>query len=649
MSIINDFMSKYPYTDFHEMNLDWLIAQMLKLRTDMRDFINLNTIKYADPIQWNITTQYQGNTVVIEPVSGDAYLSTQPVPAGVAITDTDYWTIIGSFGSIFSDIKASIAAADEGPSTVASANREVDDLVWLSDKLYVVTAPIATGESYVPGTNCEAITVELLLKKEAETRESADTLINENISIINGSIATMAGDIQVINGSIATMAGDIQVINGSIATMAGDVQAIYTEIESLEGRSVHVVNSRNDVASVDADVNTYIIAANAYPGDGIRSYYKVTEDAADGFFNIEMDNGNTASLIHGDTIHAHQVGAFPNDMDCKPAIDAVITTIPGCCIYFGVGTYSFGGRIWLDDYQGLIGHGDDTILYCTTDPVEQHGEFIGILRDNGPQIVGCFVKNLAIRIYETTLQEDVNPFGIGNAKNVLIENVHILNSNWRGIQVETGATTVENLTIKNVTIEHVKINGIGISHTAGGALKNITLENIKIINPGGSYGGILLEGDNSKNIYLNNIYVETTNAVARAVYVVGCANVKINNIEVVSTATDIAYILLLQNSHNIMLSNIRMRGPATNDLIGLGLINSSDVLVNNMLLNNIDIGIRISSNDTSDRLIIQGIIGNQNRILCLIQSSATKGFLVAAISDGTVFTSSSPNFVKIPT
>lgn len=210
--IIDGFTSKYPYTDFHTMNLDWLLAQMLQLRSDMKDFVNLNTIKYADPIQWNITTQYQGNTVVVEPVSGDAYLSTQPVPSGVAITDTDYWTIIGSFGSIFTDIKASIAAADEGPSTVASANRAVDDLVWLSDKLYVVTAPIATGESYVPGTNCELITIELLLKREKDARiESVNTLSND-ISQISSSILQISGQISDIEDEIAALP-NIRVIN----------------------------------------------------------------------------------------------------------------------------------------------------------------------------------------------------------------------------------------------------------------------------------------------------------------------------------------------------------------------------------------------------------------------------------------------------
>ena len=34
--------------------------------TPSPDFVNLNTIKYADPIQWNITKQYETNTVVID-------------------------------------------------------------------------------------------------------------------------------------------------------------------------------------------------------------------------------------------------------------------------------------------------------------------------------------------------------------------------------------------------------------------------------------------------------------------------------------------------------------------------------------------------------------------------------------------------------
>ena len=61
----NAFFNEYPYTDFHEMNLTWVIQTILKMDTSLKEFIINNAIKYADPIQWNITRQYEENTIVI--------------------------------------------------------------------------------------------------------------------------------------------------------------------------------------------------------------------------------------------------------------------------------------------------------------------------------------------------------------------------------------------------------------------------------------------------------------------------------------------------------------------------------------------------------------------------------------------------------
>lgn len=108
-------MFLFPYSNIHELNLDWLLQQMIELKKQTADFININSIKYADPLQWRITTQYEANTVVINPEDSTAYLSVQPVPAGVNITNTEYWTPIGNFAELYSDIKKSIAAPDADP------------------------------------------------------------------------------------------------------------------------------------------------------------------------------------------------------------------------------------------------------------------------------------------------------------------------------------------------------------------------------------------------------------------------------------------------------------------------------------------------------------------------------------------------------
>ena len=89
---------QFPYTNFHELNLDWILKALDNIQKTMDQFVALNSLKYADPIQWNITSQYAKNTIVIDPQTGTAYISVQPVPEGVLITDTDYWTIVFDLG-----------------------------------------------------------------------------------------------------------------------------------------------------------------------------------------------------------------------------------------------------------------------------------------------------------------------------------------------------------------------------------------------------------------------------------------------------------------------------------------------------------------------------------------------------------------------
>ena len=84
----------FPYTNFHELNLDWILQMLQKIDKTMNEFVAINALKYADPIQWNITSQYEKNTIVIDPQSGTAYISVQPVPVGVTLTDTDYWAVV---------------------------------------------------------------------------------------------------------------------------------------------------------------------------------------------------------------------------------------------------------------------------------------------------------------------------------------------------------------------------------------------------------------------------------------------------------------------------------------------------------------------------------------------------------------------------
>ena len=182
---------KAPYTNFHELNLDWIIEVLNEFNTKLTNFVSLSTIKYADPIQWDITSQYEANTVVVDS-NGNAYLSLRPVPSGVSLDRTEFWTKIGNFDELWADVKKAITPNDEGHSPTATAARAVNDLVWVNGSLVRVTRAMIAGDAYVPGSNCvSSSTNEVLhylitalndgLSAEQTAREDADNQLQTAI------------------------------------------------------------------------------------------------------------------------------------------------------------------------------------------------------------------------------------------------------------------------------------------------------------------------------------------------------------------------------------------------------------------------------------------------------------------------------------
>ena len=180
-----------PYTNFHDLNLDWIMDELNEFNTKLTNFVSLATIKYANPIQWNITSQYEANTVVVDS-HGNAYLSVKPVPSGVSLDRTEFWTKIGNFDELWTDVKKAITPNDEGHSPTATAARAANDLVWVNGALVRVTRAMIAGDAYVPGSNCvSSSTNEVLhylitafnegLSAEKTARENADTQLQTAI------------------------------------------------------------------------------------------------------------------------------------------------------------------------------------------------------------------------------------------------------------------------------------------------------------------------------------------------------------------------------------------------------------------------------------------------------------------------------------
>ena len=222
---------KAPYTNFHDLNLDWIIEVLNEFNTKLTDFVSLATIKYADPIQWDITSQYEANTVVVDS-NGNAYLSVRPVPSGVSLDRTEFWTKIGNFDELWADVKKAITPNDEGHSPTATADRDANDLVWVNGSLVRVTKAMTAGDAYVPGSNCvSSSTNEVLhylitafnegliaeqtarenadrdlqtaIDTEKQTREDADTQLQNNINQMQTYVSAPGAGIKANDQSAA--------------------------------------------------------------------------------------------------------------------------------------------------------------------------------------------------------------------------------------------------------------------------------------------------------------------------------------------------------------------------------------------------------------------------------------------------------------
>lgn len=197
------FNTRWPYTDFHNLNLDWILETLKKQDAAIADFISLNSITYANPLQWDITRQYPKNQVVLD-TNGDGYLSVQPVPVGVEIDNTDYWTKIGNFSELWSTVKLAITAADEGLKTTASADRASGDLVWLNNTLYVCTTAITRGTEY--GTNnTEKTTIDARLANLAQAVKTLQNSVGDiNTTLPNKIDKDTTGDLaQTVTGKMS--------------------------------------------------------------------------------------------------------------------------------------------------------------------------------------------------------------------------------------------------------------------------------------------------------------------------------------------------------------------------------------------------------------------------------------------------------------
>lgn len=255
------FKNEYPYTNIHEMNLDWVIKNVQEIRALVDKYIiNYEQITFADPITWNYAVAYPMHTIVLTQ-DFNAYLSKQDVPSYTQLNNSDYWLQIGDFFQYIEKALSNLAY-NESTRDSASKSYAAGELLVNNDVLYRAMVQMPAGTTFVIDSNIEQVTVENLLN-DLKTDLSADIAANTAAIQTNaGNIATNTEDIATNAGNIATNTENIAANLAAIQTNAANIAAIriheiFYDITTEENTVVSPYTAFAFFDIPTADIQTY--------------------------------------------------------------------------------------------------------------------------------------------------------------------------------------------------------------------------------------------------------------------------------------------------------------------------------------------------------------------------------------------------------
>lgn len=319
----------------YQYDIGWLVEKLLSFETELNTAIDLKTIHYADPIQWDITTQYSPNTVVVDPKTGTAYMSKVPVPAGVLLSNTDYWVVIFNYQRIYDKIMSGVAFNDKD-NLNASKDLLVNDLVWYGGDLYRCTREIPQGTTYLPGTNLTPTTIADCLATYYG-RDRVAKVLNDTVNV--------SGDYTLNAGDIAETASNVTI--HSTQDMVLDADGNLTE-QVTGNREIDVDGDNSLHIDGASTVNVGGLRTEVYAGSRTIGIEGTSTEHYKGAANIEYDStfvfsdsNNKRVNMSYRSVNVKDYGATGNGTtdDYQAFVDAIANTSDGDYITIPQGVY----------------------------------------------------------------------------------------------------------------------------------------------------------------------------------------------------------------------------------------------------------------------------------------------------------------------
>lgn len=134
------FFEQFPYTNFHSLNLNWFLQEMEKLKKYVENYTAVNKVGYAGI--WDITRNYPQWSIVTD--HNNSYLSLEPVPHGVDITEEKYWLHLA-------DLDPRIGPIIENLQTLNAFMAKIEEFFTMEGENISTTKNISTSENFTAG------------------------------------------------------------------------------------------------------------------------------------------------------------------------------------------------------------------------------------------------------------------------------------------------------------------------------------------------------------------------------------------------------------------------------------------------------------------------------------------------------------------
>ena len=346
---MSDFYNKYPYTDFHELNLDWVIARVKKLTEDW----------LATQEAWN-NTQEQWQQLY-------DYVH-------------DYFTNLDVQDEINNKINQMILDGTFLTIVTPTINQTVVDATtsWLADHITQPTTPAIDTSLSIAGAAADAkVTGDSINELREEVANEINALTSGNYPIVVGYYVDKWGGITA--DANATMTDFIPVVAGTYVRYSTKIGATAFELaffdkdqtcmtsESILGTASNV----DTVVQVPAGACFAIASGYYYASPCV---YTVTEKINDKLF-ISTETAsdeyiNEPTLIHSETYYA--ISPFEPTADASAYESKLVPVNPGDVFTYSTKINSVGYELIMFNEIGMplpansiVGRNDLTINTVT--------------------------------------------------------------------------------------------------------------------------------------------------------------------------------------------------------------------------------------------------------------------------------------------